>query len=51
MLILGSALGSKGAGLHRRRLRAINIVGGFLVTDRMLDMFKRRPRAGAERRE
>ncbi len=25
----------------------INVVGGFLVTDRMLDMFKRRP----ERRE
>ena len=24
----------------------INVVGGFLVTDRMLDMFKRKPRAG-----
>jgi NAD(P) transhydrogenase subunit alpha len=29
---------------------AVNIVGGFLVTDRMLDMFKRKPQdeAGAE---
>ncbi|MCC6224661.1 MAG: NAD(P) transhydrogenase subunit alpha [Thermoleophilia bacterium] len=26
----------------------INIVGGFLVTDRMLDMFKRKPRAPGE---
>jgi NAD(P) transhydrogenase subunit alpha len=25
----------------------INVVGGFLVTDRMLDMFKSRPRAGS----
>ena len=24
----------------------INVVGGFLVTDRMLEMFKRRPGAG-----
>ncbi len=29
----------------------INIVGGFLVTDRMLEMFKRRPGEDAERRE
>jgi NAD(P) transhydrogenase subunit alpha len=27
----------------------INVVGGFLVTDRMLDMFKGRPREEAER--
>jgi H+-translocating NAD(P) transhydrogenase subunit alpha len=26
----------------------INIVGGFLVTDRMLEMFKRKPTARAE---
>ncbi len=26
----------------------INIVGGFLVTDRMLDMFKSRPKPKAE---
>jgi NAD(P) transhydrogenase subunit alpha len=27
---------------------AINIVGGFLVTDRMLDMFKRKPQDEAD---
>jgi NAD(P) transhydrogenase subunit alpha len=26
----------------------VNVVGGFLVTDRMLDMFKRKPEQGAE---
>jgi NAD(P) transhydrogenase subunit alpha len=31
---------------------AINIVGGFLVTDRMLDMFKRKPHEeGRERKQ
>jgi NAD(P) transhydrogenase subunit alpha len=29
----------------------INIVGGFLVTDRMLEMFKRRPGEDTEKRE
>ncbi|MEA2374598.1 MAG: H+-translocating transhydrogenase subunit alpha, partial [Thermoleophilaceae bacterium] len=30
----------------------INIVGGFLVTDRMLEMFKgRKPRPGADEEE
>jgi NAD(P) transhydrogenase subunit alpha len=29
----------------------INIVGGFLVTDRMLEMFKRRPGKDGEQRE
>ena len=29
----------------------INIVGGFLVTDRMLEMFKRRPGDDTEQRE
>ena len=29
----------------------INIVGGFLVTDRMLEMFKRRPVEDVEQRE
>ena len=29
----------------------INIVGGFLVTDRMLEMFKRRPDEDTEKRE
>ena len=27
---------------------ASNVVGGFLVTDRMLEMFKKRPDAGEE---
>ena len=27
---------------------AINVVGGFLVTDRMLEMFKRKPDRGEE---
>jgi NAD(P) transhydrogenase subunit alpha len=26
----------------------VNVVGGFLVTDRMLDMFKKRPEKGPE---
>ena len=29
----------------------INVVGGFLVTDRMLEMFKRRPGEDTEKRE
>jgi NAD(P) transhydrogenase subunit alpha len=29
----------------------INIVGGFLVTDRMLDMFKRKPGTPAQEKE
>jgi NAD(P) transhydrogenase subunit alpha len=29
----------------------INIVGGFVVTDRMLEMFKRRPDENADKRE
>jgi NAD(P) transhydrogenase subunit alpha len=28
----------------------INVVGGFIITDRMLKMFRRGPRAGGERR-
>ena len=26
----------------------VNVIGGFLVTDRMLDMFKRKPEKGTE---
>lgn len=29
----------------------VNIVGGFLVTDRMLDMFKRKPRREQSQKE
>jgi H+-translocating NAD(P) transhydrogenase subunit alpha len=32
-------------------LATINIVGGFVVTDRMLEMFKRRPDENADKRE
>jgi NAD(P) transhydrogenase subunit alpha len=32
-------------GLVAVILGTINVVGGFVVTDRMLDMFKRRPQA------
>ncbi len=31
-------------------LATVNMVGGFVVTDRMLEMFKGRPGAGGERR-
>ena len=41
---LGRLDGRAGARVRRDRLRRrSNVVGGFLVTDRMLDMFKRRP--------
>jgi proton-translocating NAD(P)+ transhydrogenase subunit alpha len=32
-------------------LGAANVFGGFVVTDRMLGMFKRRPAAGAEQKK
>jgi H+-translocating NAD(P) transhydrogenase subunit alpha len=53
MLVLGSADSDleKTLAFVAVVFGTINIVGGFLVTDRMLDMFKRRPRAEAERRE
>jgi proton-translocating NAD(P)+ transhydrogenase subunit alpha len=28
----------------------INVVGGFIITDRMLKMFKRAPKAGGEKK-
>jgi NAD(P) transhydrogenase subunit alpha len=44
MLILGSADSSleKTLAFVAVVFGAINVVGGFLVTDRMLDMFKRK---------
>jgi H+-translocating NAD(P) transhydrogenase subunit alpha len=53
MLILGSADSDleKTLAFVAVVFGTINIVGGFLVTDRMLDMFKRRPGAETERRE
>ena len=38
------------AGIVATVLATVNLVGGFVVTDRMLEMFKgRRPAAGGER--
>ena len=39
-------------GLHRVVFGAMNVVGGYVVTDRMLQMFRKRPtRAQGRRRE
>ncbi len=53
MLILGSVSGSSFADNILKLLAFIavvlgsaNVFGGFVVTDRMLEMFKRRPAAG-----
>jgi NAD(P) transhydrogenase subunit alpha len=45
MLIAGSADSSLEQGLAFVAVvfATVNVVGGFLVTDRMLEMFKRRP--------
>jgi NAD(P) transhydrogenase subunit alpha len=48
MLVLGSAdvWWLKAVGFLAVILGAANVFGGFVVTDRMLEMFKRRPGAG-----
>ena len=55
MLVVGTADSTleKGLGFVAVVFGTINVVGGFLVTDRMLEMFKQRqPGAGdSERRE
>jgi H+-translocating NAD(P) transhydrogenase subunit alpha len=54
MLIVGTADSSleKALGFVAVVFGTINIVGGFLVTDRMLEMFKqRRPDPDSEQRE
>ena len=45
MLIAGSAESNveKGLAFVALVFATVNVVGGFLVTDRMLDMFRRRP--------
>ena len=51
MIVAGSADSDleKGLAFVAIVFGTINIVGGFLVTDRMLDMFKRKPdREGGE---
>lgn len=46
VLIAGAGSGAVGAilGLVAIILATVNVVGGFLVTDRMLQMFRRRER-------
>lgn len=53
MLILGSADSTleKTLAFVAVVFGTINIVGGFLVTDRMLDMFRRRPEVRPEKQE
>jgi NAD(P) transhydrogenase subunit alpha len=53
MLILGSADSTleQTLALIAVVFGTVNIVGGFLVTDRMLDMFKRRPEERPEKQE
>ena len=40
---------TKAVGLVAMVLASANVVGGWFVTDRMLEMFKRRPDEGRER--
>lgn len=50
LLILGAAEGSLmiGIGLAAVLFGTLNVVGGFVVTDRMLEMFKGKKRGGAK---
>jgi proton-translocating NAD(P)+ transhydrogenase subunit alpha len=56
IVVIGAMLiiGSTDSGLEKALafvavvFGTINVVGGFLVTDRMLEMFKRRPAAAEE---
>jgi NAD(P) transhydrogenase subunit alpha len=41
---------SKGAGAVAAALASVNIFGGFLVTQRMLSMFRRKEKPGEPRR-
>ncbi|MEJ2577851.1 MAG: NAD(P) transhydrogenase subunit alpha [Kineosporiaceae bacterium] len=49
VLVTGHAdgIGAQLVGLLAIVLATANLVGGFVVTDRMLEMFKARPGAGA----
>lgn len=50
LLILGKAEGPTmiGLGLAAVIFGTLNVVGGFVVTDRMLEMFKSRKRGGSK---
>ena len=45
LIVAGQDFGLAGAilGIFAVALATINVVGGFMVTDRMLQMFRRRP--------
>ncbi len=51
MLVAGSADTPmlRGLGVVAVALGAANVFGGFVVTDRMLEMFRKRPGAGGQR--
>jgi NAD(P) transhydrogenase subunit alpha len=53
MLILGSANTTleEVLGFLAVILATLNVVGGFVVTDRMLEMFKAKPRAPASKND
>lgn len=53
MLVAGSADTPllKVLGFLAVVLGAANVFGGFVVTDRMLEMFRKKPQAGAEERK
>jgi NAD(P) transhydrogenase subunit alpha len=53
MLILGSATTTleEVLGFLAVILATLNVVGGFVVTDRMLEMFKAKPRAPAAKND
>jgi NAD(P) transhydrogenase subunit alpha len=53
MLILGSATTTleEVLGFLAVILATLNVVGGFVVTDRMLEMFKAKPRAPAAKKD
>ena len=47
--VAGSVWISKGAGAVAAGLAAVNIFGGFLVTQRMLAMYKKKDKAGPQK--
>jgi NAD(P) transhydrogenase subunit alpha len=53
IVVLGEANDefTKAVGFAAMVLASANVVGGWFVTDRMLEMFKRRPDARAEKSE
>ncbi|HZS90532.1 MAG TPA: NAD(P) transhydrogenase subunit alpha [Chloroflexota bacterium] len=53
IVLAGAAKGALGIALSLAALilATMNVVGGFVVTDRILEMFKQRPRAGSSARK